>query len=114
MSELNTGSIVRTAILPLACLSFVFGIAGLSLAGADTEDLDDNETCAECHLDQEHIGLLKVEGKQVHNPADGSVEGEVHQEFACIDCHLDIEEIPHKEDVERTVDCLACHDETPK
>jgi hypothetical protein len=58
--------------------------------------------------------MLKVEGMQVHNPEDGSIKVETHAEFACIDCHFEIEEIPHKEDVERTVDCLACHEETPK
>lgn len=113
MPNLNAGSIIRKAILPLACVSFVLGIAGLSFAGDDTEDLADNETCAECHLGQEHFGLLKCEGKQVHNPEDGSLIQESHTEFACIDCHFDIEEIPHKE-AERTVDCLACHEETPK
>jgi hypothetical protein len=58
--------------------------------------------------------MLKVEGMQVHNPEDGSINVGTHAEFACIDCHFDFEEIPHKEDVERTVDCLACHEETPK
>jgi hypothetical protein len=33
---------------------------------------------------------------------------------ACIDCHADIEEIPHREKTARTVDCLACHESVPK
>jgi len=114
MLGINIRSILRPAIVLLACASFVLGIAGLSFAGDDSDDLADNETCADCHSGQEHVGLLKIEGKQVHNPADGSIKGETHAEFACIDCHFDIEEIPHKEDVERTVDCLACHEETPE
>ena len=114
MTNLNAGSIIRTVVVPVACLSFALGVAGLSFAGEDTEDLADNETCSECHLDQEHFGSLEVQGKQVHNPEDGSLNVEAHTEFACIDCHFDVEEIPHKEDVERTVDCLACHEETPE
>lgn len=85
-----------------------------SLQAEETDDLSDNETCFECHLDMEHLGLLDVGGKQVHNPEDGSLKGEAHTEFSCIDCHADILQIPHREDVERTVTCLDCHEEVPE
>ena len=104
MLRKNAGSIIRTTMMPVACLSLVIGVGGLLYVGeGQTEDLSDNEVCSDCHLDQEHYGELKVDGKKVHNPADGSIIVETHAEFACIDCHFDIEEIPHKEDVERTI-----------
>jgi len=78
------------------------------------EDLGDNAICLDCHVDWEQMGLLDVAGAQVHNPDDNSLFGEGHREMACIDCHADIQEIPHREGVERTVDCLACHEAIPE
>lgn len=101
-------------LLALGGAALAFTIALTSLQAEDTEDLSNNETCLDCHLDQEHFGLLDVVGKQVHNPEDGSLKGEAHMEFSCIDCHADVLEIPHREDVERTVNCLDCHEEVPQ
>ncbi len=107
----------RVSFLSAVSLALlVIMLAGWGFASAfadETEDLSDNETCLDCHLDEEHIGLMTVEGKQVHNPEDGSLKVEAHTEFSCIDCHGDISEIPHKEEVERTVNCLDCHEKTP-
>ena len=103
--------------IPLAAVSAValaaaFGLGSAAVAGGG-EDLSDNEVCLDCHIDQEFTGLMKIEGHQVHSPQDGSLKAEAHGDFACIDCHMDIEEIPHADDVERTVDCLGCHSEMP-
>ena len=96
-------------------VALMLGGVSLSLSSSETEeDLSDNETCLDCHIDEEHIGLLEIDAKQVHNTEDGSLKVEAHTEVACIDCHMDIEEIPHDEEVERTVDCLNCHDSKPE
>ena len=47
------------------------------------------------------------------NP-DGTFAQEAHEMWSCVDCHADIEAIPHDLDKERTVDCLQCHEETPE
>lgn len=116
-SQNRSLSAVKGPLVPLVLLVALAGIALSWYAGAETgavDDLTDNETCLDCHIDQEHFGTLEVDGAQVHNPDDGSLLGEGHAEMACIDCHGDIEEIPHREDVDRTVDCLACHESVPE
>lgn len=86
----------------------------LASAGfASAQDLSDNETCLECHADERPAGALVVEGVNVHND-DGTLIVEEHEMWSCTDCHTDIEEIPHAENVERTVDCLQCHEEMPE
>ncbi|NNF51709.1 MAG: hypothetical protein HKN59_04650 [Gammaproteobacteria bacterium] len=78
------------------------------------EDLSDNNVCLDCHIDEEHVGMLEVPGPNVHNAADGTLISEAHAELACVDCHVDIEEIPHREEIKRTVDCLMCHASKPE
>ncbi len=34
----------------------------------------------------------------------------VHAKERCVACHTDIEQMPHKPDVERSVDCVSCHE----
>ena len=82
--------------------------------GNPAEDLSDNEICLDCHIDEEKVDALEVAGAQVHNPDDSTLIQQPHTELACIDCHEDIQEVPHRKETERTVDCLACHESTPK
>lgn len=77
------------------------------------EDLTDNATCAECHDGGGSDEPMDVPGAMIHNP-DGSFTQEAHEMWSCVDCHTDIEAIPHDSEKERTVDCLACHEETPE
>lgn len=115
MRKIESKLKLRMALVPILGVAIAIGATALPLANAgNEEDLSDNEICLDCHLDMEHFGSLDVAGAQVHNPEDGSIKGEAHQEFACIDCHEDIAEIPHREDVERTVNCTNCHEETPE
>ena len=77
------------------------------------ENLSDNQICLDCHSDEAQVGVLDVAGSQVHNPDDSTLIKKAHVEVACIDCHADIQEVPHHEAKERTVKCLACHESTP-
>ena len=115
MSSLQRGKFSYSGLSWILFAGLLLGSVSFSLSSSETEeDLSDNETCLDCHLDEEHLGSMEVQGTQVHNPHDGSLKTEAHTEFACIDCHLDIEEIPHKEDIKRTVNCMDCHDLPPK
>ena len=101
---------------PLALL-VVMALGGnlpLYAEGNPAEDLSDNEICLDCHIDEEQVGALEVAGAQVHNPDDSTLIQQPHTELACIDCHMDIQKIPHRDESERTVDCLACHESTPE
>ena len=77
------------------------------------EDLTDNEVCLECHADERPNGAMTSPGAEVHN-AEGGFIVEDHEMWSCTDCHADIKEIPHAEDVERAVNCLDCHDAVPE
>ena len=80
----------------------------LSAVAVQAQDPADTSACLECH---------GVEGTR---PADegpdgvsiylGDWERTVHSGLECVDCHSDIEEIPHGEELAR-VDCSMCHEE---
>ena len=91
----------------LSLLTFSFG------APVFAEDLDDPETCMECHDDADRDPPSDPTRPQVHNPAGGFFV-EDHDGFSCIDCHTFIEDLEHEETAPgNEVDCLECHDEVP-
>jgi len=64
-----------------------------------------------CHDDPEAVG--ERGGREVSVYVDPEAFGvSVHAEFACIDCHMDLDgaELPHDEELE-PIDCAACHDD---
>lgn len=90
-----------------------------------------NEACMDCHgpsiLDippEDLVDMVAVDGEPapprkkppfVMGELNLAVDMEKYQESAhgdmtCIDCHMDIEEIPHKQRLAK-VDCSMCHDE---
>jgi len=79
----------------------------------DDVDLSDNETCLECHADEERGPPKNPDRPQVHT-ADGGFNVEDHEMWSCNDCHDYITEIPHPDEVLGSeVDCTNCHDEAP-
>jgi hypothetical protein len=116
MFKLVNLKVVRYVFAPALSAVLLAGIAGTVVAKDDEAvDLTDNEMCLDCHIDEEHLGLLEVDGPQVHNPEDGSLKNEDHAEAQCIECHVDIIQVDdHREDITRTVDCLNCHEEMPE
>ncbi len=85
-------------------------IGHLLLVGSSRAQTILNETCLECHSDSSLTktlpsGLEKslfVDLKKFENSHHGS--------FSCVDCHTDITEIPHPEDL-KPGDCRQCHAE---
>jgi len=70
----------------------------------------ENQECMECHGDPDLVveteeGLTRSLFVNIDN-----YRASVHGELSCIDCHADIEEIPHPEKLQR-VDCSICHDD---
>jgi len=93
--------------LILSLLAFGFGTPVVA------EDLNDNETCLDCHDDTDRAPPGNPDRPQVHNPAGGFFV-EDHADFSCIDCHTYIEDLEHEESaLDQEVDCLECHDEVP-
>ncbi len=85
----------------LILLVSMMGSPGLGWAQEDEE-------CLACHS-AEHGS---AEAPDVPLIDDGLCARSTHREmgFACIDCHMDIDELPHAEDLE-SVNCGGCHDE---
>ncbi len=69
-----------------------------------------NSECMECHSD---TSLTKTSdsGKEISLFVDLSkFQRSIHGEFSCIDCHSDIKEVPHDENLKKG-DCSACHED---
>ena len=69
------------------------------------------QDCLECHGQK---GFAVPQGENGTPPyrnlhVDGStLHASVHGGYDCLDCHADIEQLPHRKDLE-TVDCVSCH-----
>ena len=86
----------------------------------------ENETCLECHGSLDILEISKEERLEMVIPTPEKKEvykGEltlyvdfdkfrstVHRELSCIDCHTDIDDVPHPQRL-GTVDCAQCHEE---
>jgi predicted CXXCH cytochrome family protein len=86
----------------------------------------ENETCLECHGSRDILEMSGEERIEMVIPAPEKEEvykGEltlyvdyekfrstVHRDLSCIDCHNDIEDIPHSQRL-GMVDCAQCHEE---
>jgi predicted CXXCH cytochrome family protein len=87
-------------------LLFSLLLGGLATLADDTLS---NESCLDCHDDPGWTET--IEGKEVSMHVDPAVFGaSLHGDFDCIDCHIDIEEVPHGEDLDHA-SCADCHDD---
>jgi len=68
-----------------------------------------NDTCLGCHGNQ-GFAAQGTDGKprQLHVIKDKFGKS-VHGKRACVECHTDITEVPHKKGVVHTVSCVTCH-----
>jgi len=69
-----------------------------------------NDTCLGCH-GNEGFAMPGADGKmrQLHVIKDKFGKS-VHGKRACVECHTDITEIPHKTGVTHKVSCVTCHE----
>ena len=86
----------------------------------------ENETCLECHGSRDILEMSEDERIEMVIPAPDKPEvykgdltlyvdykkfrSTVHRDLGCIDCHNDIEDIPHTQRL-GMVDCAQCHEE---
>ena len=70
-----------------------------------------NETCMECHEDEEMTAFIK-DTVEISAYVDYEVyENSIHGDMECTDCHTDIEDPEdHAEDLEK-VNCAECHED---
>jgi cytochrome b subunit of formate dehydrogenase len=90
---------------------FSFFLSLLIFTGSSAIASDDlsNESCLDCHNDPGWTETRK--GKEVSMHVDPAIfSNSLHGDFDCIDCHLDIEEVPHADKLEHA-SCVDCHED---
>lgn len=76
---------------------------------ADEAEAPDNEICLDCHgMEGFDTEYPNGEPRQIHVSPDRFGQS-VHGKRFCVECHKDINEIPHAEFVDRKVSCVQCH-----
>ena len=99
---------VLFAILLVAILQLP--LSDLAFAEPENPKLA-NDRCLRCH-GKENYSRKTASGEEraLHVNAEKFNES-VHGAGDCINCHTDIETVPHKKNVSRTVGCVRCHQE---
>ena len=119
MRRLSMGGAVMLGLL------LIFFTASISANTAPSSILDpiavtsdtDIDTCLNCHGFQGFAvptGDTGSTPKRALHVKTKSFKKSVHAKVLCVDCHVDIEQMPHKDEVKRTVDCVSCHKELIK
>ena len=99
-------------IFSAALVQFLF-IAGLSTSGAalafEQGQEPPNEMCLGCH-GMDGFGMPAPDGsmRSLHVNKDSFLKS-VHAKRSCLECHQDIQEIPHRPNIDRQVGCVECH-----
>lgn len=73
-----------------------------------------NEECTECHGIEGFAIPLGGHGFTKKRSLSFNIEAfsdSAHGKQGCVDCHADIEQLPHRENLQRAVDCVECHNE---
>ena len=88
---------------------WVIAAALILLSGA--AGAQSNEDCLMCHEDPELTGERGGAEISVFVDPEG-YSASVHADFACIDCHMELDgaELPHEDELE-PVDCAMCHED---
>ncbi|MFC1493420.1 cytochrome c3 family protein, partial [candidate division KSB1 bacterium] len=89
-----------------------FFIAGIIIFSTGISLAQTNSDCMDCHSDTD-LESIRPDGSVVSAFVDTSIyNSSIHHqiELECMSCHIDIEEIPHADDLE-AVDCSMCHDD---
>ncbi len=75
---------------------------------AEITDLD----CLDCHGIKGYSIPMGAHGETAQRQLDINAEAlrdSVHGKLPCLDCHADIEQLPHQKDGLQAVDCVECH-----
>lgn len=99
-----------TQIRFLTLIVFLWGLTVLPMFAVTASALE-NGDCLDCHGEKDFTTTRGDKEVSLYVDADvfsGSIHGE--NGIACVDCHADIEDIPHADRL-APVDCAACHDE---
>lgn len=105
-------AITRNLSLILLMLLSALLSTSVVAQGPQPADTLDNQGCLSCHK-FEWFAAVNDDGEKrsLYVPAKAFIESVHGSDQKCTGCHPDIEQVPHNEGVERTVDCVSCHEE---
>ncbi|MCC6473485.1 MAG: hypothetical protein IT514_07035, partial [Burkholderiales bacterium] len=87
------------------------GLAPPAHAQGATDPALDKEICLGCH-GQKGYSAKGPDGKpQSLHVTPERFGGSVHGKRQCVECHRNIDEIPHKPGTEVRVSCVQCHED---
>ena len=97
----------RFVILLTVQIAFI----GLVFAEEEEKKQPDNSACLGCH-GMDGFSMPAEDGsiRDLHVNKDGFNKS-VHAKRGCVECHQDIQEIPHRKNIDRQVGCVQCHRE---
>jgi len=110
----ETRKIMRTCksfLMSFVYLTVLIGIFAVSSSvGAFEKGQEpDSAVCLGCH-GMEGFAMPDADGamRQLHVSKD-AFQKSVHSQRSCLECHKDIQELPHRSNIERKVGCIKCH-----
>ena len=93
----------------LLLLIVQFAVANAAFAAGEENKQPENSACLGCH-GIEGFAMPADDGnmRQLHINED-NFNKSVHAKRRCVECHLDVQEIPHRKSIDRKVSCVQCH-----
>jgi cytochrome b subunit of formate dehydrogenase len=83
----------------------------LAAVAAAQENGIANATCLACHrIESLAAPMTNGDMRQLY-VSPGDFEQSVHGKRACVECHKDITNIPHRKGIDRKVGCVQCHED---
>jgi cytochrome b subunit of formate dehydrogenase len=76
----------------------------------DKSEISDTD-CLDCHGQKGFAVPIGENGIPPYRQLDvnaHALKSSVHGKYSCLDCHTDIQQLPHSNDL-KTVDCASCH-----
>jgi cytochrome b subunit of formate dehydrogenase len=78
-------------------------------AAESGDEMLDNELCLGCHGVEGFSVTVGETGERMLDISPDKFEQSVHGKRFCVECHKDITELPHRENMDRKVGCVQCH-----
>ncbi len=98
----------------ILCLIFFSSpLQAVVLENQTSTDVTDKQ-CLECHGVKGYSAIEEKHGVRTKRAIDvnyTAMQQSLHGKLECVECHKDIEELPHKKEKLETVNCVSCHEQ---
>lgn len=86
-----------------------FAIADVALTEEQKKEQPENSTCLGCHGIKGFAAPAEDGSTQQLHIDKDNFDKSVHATRRCVECHQDIQQIPHRKKIDRKVSCVLCH-----